>query len=150
MPSPCEADLYGQPPPRDAVASGHPGYDRAMSKLLLNLRNVPDDEADDVRAMLDANRIAFYETKPSLWGISAGGIFVTEDAEIVEAKRLMAEYQEQRRTRARAEYAAAVRDGTAETFWSMLRAEPGRVLLTLLAIAFLLGLVALPVFLLRG
>ena len=33
---------------------------------------------------------------------------------------------------------------------SPLRAEPGRVLLTLLAIAFLLGLVALPVFLLRG
>ena len=121
-----------------------------MSKLLLNLRNVPDDEADDVRAMLDANRIAFYETKPSLWGISAGGIFVTEDAEIVEAKRLMADYQEQRRIRARAEYAAAVRDGTAETFWSMLRDEPGRVLLTLLAIAFLLGLVALPVLLLRG
>lgn len=121
-----------------------------MSKLLLNLRNVPDDEADEVRAMLDANRIAFYETKPSLWGISAGGIFVTEDAEIVEAKRLMADYQEQRRIRARAEYAAAVRDGTAETFWSMLRDEPGRVLLTLLAIVFLLGLVALPVLLLRG
>jgi Family of unknown function (DUF6164) len=121
-----------------------------MSRLLLNLRNVPDDEADDVRAMLDANRIAFYDTEPSLWGISAGGIFVTEDAQIVEAKRLMAEYQEQRGIRARADCAAAVRDGTAETFWSMLRAEPGRVLLTLLAIAFLLGLVALPVFLLRG
>jgi hypothetical protein len=121
-----------------------------MSKLLLNLRNVPDDEADDVRAMLDANRIAFYETKPSLWGISAGGIFVTEDAQIVEAKRLMAGYQEQRGIRARAEYAAAVRDGTAETFWSVLRAEPARVLLTVLAIAFLLGLVALPVILLRG
>lgn len=121
-----------------------------MSRLLLNLRNVPDDEADDVRALMDANRIAFYETRPSMWGISAGAIFVTEDASILEAKRLMAGYQEQRRIRARAEYAAAVRDGTAETFCSLLRAEPGRVLLTLLAIAFLLGLVALPVYLLRG
>ena len=121
-----------------------------MSRLLLNLRNVPDDEADDVRAMLDEARIAYYETRPSLWGISAGGIFVKEDAEIVEAKRLMAAYQEERGARARAEYAAAVRDGTAETFWSMLRAEPGRVLLTLLAIAFLLGLVALPVIPLRA
>ena len=36
-----------------------------MSKLLLNLRMVLDDEADDVRAMLDANRIEFYETQPS-------------------------------------------------------------------------------------
>ena len=121
-----------------------------MSKLLLNLRNVPDDEADDVRAMLDAHGIAFYETRPTMWGISAGGIWVTEDAAIVDAKHLMADYQRQRQASARAEYAAAKQAGTAETFWSMLRAEPGRVALTVLAILFLLGLVALPMVLLRG
>ena len=121
-----------------------------MSKLLLNLRHVPDDEADDVRAMLDAGGIAYYETRPSAWGISAGGIFVTEEADVPEAKRLMAIYQDQRRTRARAEYAAARRDGTAETFWTVLRDEPGRVALAALGILFLLLLVALPVWLLRG
>ncbi|KGM55788.1 membrane protein [Lysobacter daejeonensis GH1-9] len=121
-----------------------------MSKLLLNLRNVPDDEADDVRAMLDANRIAFYETVPSRWGISSGGIWVTEDAAIVEAKRLMAIYQQERQARVRAEYDAARRDGTAETFWTVLRAEPARVALTVLGILVMLGLVALPIVLLRG
>ena len=121
-----------------------------MSKLLLNLRHVPDDEADEVRALLEDNAIAFYETKPSIWGFSMGGIFVTEDAAIVEAKRLMAEYQARRSMRARAEYEAARRDGTAETFWTILRDDPARVALTLLAIAFLLALVALPVWLLRG
>src|SRR5688572_21285060 len=121
-----------------------------MAKLLLNLRNVPDDEADDVRAMLDAHGIAFYETRPSMWGISTGGIWVTDDAAIVDAKQLMAEYQVQRQASARAEYAEARRDGTAETFWTVLRAEPARVVLTVLAILFLLGLVALPVVLLRG
>ena len=121
-----------------------------MSKLLLNLRNVPDDEADDVRAMLDAHAIAFYETRPSVWGISAGGMFVTEDAQFAEAKRLMADYQHARGSRARAEYEAAVRDGTAETFWSVVRAEPARVLVTVLGILFALALVALPVILLRG
>lgn len=35
-----------------------------MAKLLLNLRNVPDDEADDVRAMLEAHGIAFYGALP--------------------------------------------------------------------------------------
>ena len=104
-----------------------------MSKLLLNLRHVPDDEADDVRAMLDGAGIAYYETKPSAWGISAGGI-----------------YQGERSARARAAYAAARRDGTAETFWTVLRAEPGRVFLVALGIGFLLALVALPVLLLRG
>ena len=119
-----------------------------MSKLLLNLRMVLDDEADDVRAMLATHRIEFYETQPSRWGISHGGIWVTHDADIVEAKRLMAEYQLQRQARVRAENEAARRDGTAETFGDVFRAEPRRVLMILLAIACLLGLVALPVLLL--
>jgi hypothetical protein len=121
-----------------------------MAKLLLNLSNVPDDEADDVRTMLDEARIAFHETPPSIWGISAGGIYVKENADVAEAKRLMADYQAQRRSRVRAEREAAVRDGTAETFWTVLRAEPLRVVLTVIAIIFLLGLVALPIVLLRG
>lgn len=116
----------------------------------MNLRNVPEDEADDVRAMLDAHQIAFYETKPSIWGVSAGGIWVTEDAAFVEARRAMDDYQQQRAIRARAEYAAAKRDGTAETFITVLRAEPMRVVLSLLGILFALALVTLPFFLLRG
>ena len=121
-----------------------------MAKLLLNLRNVPDDEADDVRAMLDIAGIEFYETPPSRWGISAGGIYVRENADVPEAKRLMADYQAQRRTRVRAEREAALRDGTAETFWTVLRAEPLRVVLTVIAILFLVGLAALPMLLFRG
>jgi len=125
-------------------------YHRVMSRLLLNLRNVPDDEADDVRALLDAKRIAFYETTPSPWGISAGGIWVTEDADFADAKRAFDDYEQQRSVRVRAEYAAAKRAGTAETFVSMLRADPLRVVMTLLGILLALGLVALPVILLRG
>ena len=41
-----------------------------MSKLLLNLRDVPDDEADDVRRFLDSGGIRYYETRPNRWGIS--------------------------------------------------------------------------------
>jgi len=119
-----------------------------MSKLLLNLRQVPEDEADDVRAFLDANGIAFYETAPSRWGISHGGIWLTHDADFTEAKRLMAAYQARRSLQARERYAAARRDGSAETFAEVVRREPLRVLLTAVAILFLLGLVALPVFLL--
>jgi hypothetical protein len=126
------------------------GYHRVMSKLLLNLRNVPDDEADDVRALLDAKRIAFYETTPNLWGISAGGIWVTEDADFGEAKRAFDDYEQQRSVRVRAEYAAAKRAGTAETFVDILRADPLRVVMTLLGMLLALGLVALPVILLRG
>ena len=132
------------------TAGSKGGYHRIMSKLLLNLRNVPDDEADDVRAMLDAKRIEFYETAPSPWGISAGGIWVTDDADFADAKRALDDYERQRSVRVRAEYAAAKRAGTAETFVSLLREDPLRVVMTLLGILLALGLVALPVILLRG
>ncbi len=120
-----------------------------MSKLLLNLRHVLDDEIDDVRAMLQTAGIEFYETTPSRWGISYGGIWITHDRDVAEAKRLMAQYQLERQARVRAENEAAHRDGSAETFANVVRARPLQVLLTVAAIVLLLGLVALPAILLR-
>ena len=117
-----------------------------MSRLLLNLRGVPDDEADDVRVLLDAARISYYETPPSLWG-TAGGIWV-DDGDVVEAKRLMADYQGEREARARAARAEAERNGTAQTFADVLRAQPLQVTLTLIGVVLLLGLSAIPVLLL--
>ena len=62
----------------------------------------------------------------------------------------MADYQSQRRERVRTERAVAVREGTAETFGTVLRREPLRVVLTMLAILALLGLIALvPLLLMR-
>lgn len=119
-----------------------------MSKLLLNLRNVPDDEADDVRALLDAKLIAFYETPPSFWGISVGGIWVTEDADFTVAKRAFDDYERQRSARVRAEYAEAKRAGTVETILGLLRDDPLRVVMTVLGILIVLGLVTVPFFLL--
>lgn len=126
------------------------GYHRIMSKLLLNLRNVPGDEVDDVRAMLDAKHIKYYETPPSFWGISSGGIWLTEDADFADAQRALDDYEQQRSARVRAEYAAARRAGTAETFIGIVRSDPLRVVMTLLGILLALALVALPVVLLRG
>ncbi|HET6430596.1 DUF6164 family protein [Dyella sp.] len=121
-----------------------------MCKLLMNLRHVPDDEADEVRAMLEAHGIAFYETRPSLWGVSAGSIWVTEDATFADAERAMAEYQRQRSDRVRSDHAAARRDGTAPTFLTQLCAEPLRVVTIVLTILGLLALMALPMLLLRN
>ena len=126
-----------------------PGYHPAMSKLLMNLRHVPDDEVDDVRRFLDSGGIGYYETPPSLWGISAGGIWIRDDGDVAKAKRLMAEYQRERRERAEAERAEAQHNGTAEAFADVLRTHPFRVALTALAIALLLGLMTLPALVLR-
>jgi hypothetical protein len=61
----------------------------------------------------------------------------------------MSEYQAQRGARVRAEHAAARRDGTAGSFWTVLRDEPVRVLFAVLGILFALALVVLPALLLR-
>ena len=119
-----------------------------MAKLLLNMRMVPGDEADDVRAFLDEHGIAFHETRPSRWGISHGGIWVSDDRDYPRARGLMDDYQAARQARARAEHAQALADGSAETFIDVMRREPLRVLLVVLGIAGLLLLVVLPIVLL--
>lgn len=126
----------------------HPAsrYHRAMSKLLLNLYQVPDDEVAEVRAMLDSHHIGFYETRPNRWGISSGAIWIADDAAVDEARRLMATYQDQRRARVQSEIEASERDGSAGTLWTTFRHEPVRVLLTACGILLVLALVLLPYF----
>lgn len=111
-----------------------------MAVLLLNLRDVPDDETADIRGLLDQHQIAFYETEPNRWGISAGAIWIKEDADSVRANELMASYQAARASRARAEYASAKNDGSVETFWSQMRRQPLRIVMILFAIAIFVGL----------
>lgn len=120
----------------------------AMSKLLLNLRYVPEDEADDVRALLEAHEIEYYETRPSMWGVSAGGIWVRHDRDADVAGRLMADYQERRRAQARGEYEAA-RLGGAARFAAELRAHPLRMVVTLIGIAIVLALSSMPFLMLK-
>jgi hypothetical protein len=119
-----------------------------MSKLLLNLRDVPDDEADDVRRLLDSGGIGYYETEPSRWGVSAGGIWIRDDGDVTEAKRLMAQYQRERQARAREALAEAQRTGSAQTFTDVLRTQPLRIALAVITIALLLALMAVPALLL--
>lgn len=121
-----------------------------MSKLLLNLRNVPDDEAAEVRELLKRHDIAYYETQPSPWGISAGGIWLQDKTDYPRTKPLLDAYQAERATRAKAEQAAALREGRAETFTGQLKQKPLYVLGLLAAVvAILLLTLALPYVFLR-
>lgn len=119
-----------------------------MPKLLLNLRNVPDDELEEVQDFLEAARIDWYQTRPGPFGITAGGIWIRDEADFPQARRLMTSYQQGRVERVRAARAQAERDGTAETFADIVRRQPLRVALTVVAVLLLLGLMALPAILL--
>src|SRR5690606_18742767 len=63
-----------EPAARRATSAERCGIIRRMPNLLLNLRQVPADEASEVRELLSRHAIDFYETTPSQWGISHGGI----------------------------------------------------------------------------
>ncbi len=121
-----------------------------MSRLLLNLRHVGDDEYQEVCTLLDQLGIAWYRTEPSPWGISNGGLWVRDDADHPRAREAMATYQQQRGERMRALRAAQLRDGSGETFASLLRRRPAYVLAMLLVMLAVASLVLLPFFLLRG
>lgn len=95
-----------------------------MAKLLLNLRNVPDDEADDVRAMLREHALDFYETPPNRWGLSMGAIWLRENDDYPRAKELLDQYQQERARTAREDFEQRQREGTQETFTSLFLRDP--------------------------
>lgn len=119
-----------------------------MARQLLNLRNVPEDEADEVREFLREHGIEHYETPPHRWGISMGAIWIRHDADYPSARRLMDDYQAKRARRARADYADRQRRGETESFLDVLRRRPVQVLAYLAVAAGILVLFSLPVWLL--
>lgn len=115
-----------------------------MTILLLNLRQVPDDEAEEVRALLEAHQIPFYETEPSLWGISFGGIWLSNPNDQEKAKALVADYQEERARSERQRYQQAQLDGTAPNLWQRFCEQPVRALGVLIAVTALLLITLVP------
>ncbi|HDZ08800.1 DUF6164 family protein [Pseudohongiella sp.] len=99
-----------------------------MAKLLFRLRNVPEDEAAEVRELLATHDVSFYETSAGNWGISMPGLWLHHDADYPEARALLDDYQHQRLQRMRAQYLADRAAGTADTMLTQLRREPAMVI----------------------
>ncbi len=95
-----------------------------MSKLLFRLRGVPDDEAEEVRALLVEHQIDFYETSAGNWGISMPAIWVRDESQYLEAKELLDAYQAARSARVREEYARLKREGKHKTLVDSFRENP--------------------------
>lgn len=117
-----------------------------MSRRLMDMHRVPDDEAAAVRDLLNANGIDWYEIAPNRWGISSGSIWVRDDVEFPAAKALLDRFQDDRRDQARQRWAEERQAGQGGLF-ATLRADPQRTWLTLLCVVLALALVVLPVWL---
>jgi len=114
-----------------------------MPHHLMNLRHVPDDEADDIRDLFEREHVRYYETPPSFWGISMGGFWVHDDDEAERARQLLASYQKQRQTQQQFEWQERVARGEAG-YGSMLRRHPLRMLAAIIALGVIVGVSLLP------
>ncbi len=115
-----------------------------MPHHLMNLRHVPDDEAEEIRALFAEHEVPFYETPPSRWGISMGGFWVHDDDQAARARVLLDAYQRERFETQRRAYEQRLAHGEGGDFRSLLRRKPLRTLAALAAILVIVGLSLLP------
>lgn len=115
-----------------------------MTNHLMNLRHVPDDEADEIRELFDAHDVPYYETPPSRWGISMGGFWVHDDDEAHRARELLENYQRERWQHQREIYEQDLAAGRTGGIWYRLRQKPVKTIAACLAILVILGLSIAP------
>ncbi len=108
-----------------------------MAKLIFRLRGVPDDEAREVRELLDQHDVDYYETSAGNWGMSMPGLWLVNNSEKDHVKMLIDDYQGQRVIRVRAERAERETRGERHTLWQEFCQQPVRFVVYL---AFSLGL----------
>ncbi len=104
-----------------------------MSRILIRLRNVPEDEIKEILELLEQHRIDFYETDAGNWGISMPALWLQNDEDYPQARQLLDEYQSERQQRMRAEWNNQRADGTQPSFLQTLTQRP---LITLGLLAF--------------
>jgi len=116
-----------------------------MATLLFKLRNVPDDEAEDIRELLTTNNINYYETTAGSWGISLPAIWLHDKKQLEQGKDLIAHYQKSRAIKAQKNYAEQCNEGTQRTIFTLIAEAPLKFFLYLFGIIFVLYLATIPV-----
>ncbi|NOY71797.1 MAG: hypothetical protein GXP14_05375 [Gammaproteobacteria bacterium] len=97
-----------------------------MAKQLFKLRNVPDDEAHEVRTLLAEHDIDTYETTSGFWGTAAPAIWLRDEAQLETAKKLIDSYQQKRSATARSRYEQQCREGTARSILDIAKENPSK------------------------
>ncbi len=113
-----------------------------MPVMLFKMRQVEEDEADEIRTLLHDENIDFYETNNGRWGLGFAAIWLPDDKHLNQAKAAIDAYQEQRAEQAKAAYAALCLAGEQATLWDKIKTKPIQVLFYALA-ALVVGLISL-------
>jgi len=119
-----------------------------MAILLFKLTHVPDDEAAEVRALLDEAEIHYYETDAGFWRVGLDAIWLANGEQETHARELMEAYQATRTSQQRQLYGELQADGRAPNLWQKFCESPLRFVGFILIVVFILALTLLPFLLL--
>ncbi len=117
-----------------------------MAKQLFKLRNVPDDEAHEVRTLLAEHDIDTYETTSGFWGTAVPAIWLRDEAQLEAAKQLIETYQQKRSTTARLHYEQQCKEGTARSTLDIIKENPSKYGLYILGVLAVLYFSFVPLF----
>lgn len=115
-----------------------------MAIQLVKLRHVPEDELEEIHALMAEHDIEVYETSAGNWGISMPALWLRHDEQLVEAKALLKAYEQERFARVRGEYEALKEQGKARTFLDIARENPVRYIAYIVIIGGLLYISVVP------
>lgn len=104
-----------------------------MAIIVFKLNDVPDTEADAVRTLLTEHQIDFYETSSGNWGFSVAAIWINNNDDKPQARRLIDEYQKRMPATERA-----------ESFIHFALQQPLRVIVYTIIILFILYFSLMP------
>ena len=111
-----------------------------MHVRLISLKDVAEDEACELRDLLRANEIDFYETPAGRWGISMPAIWLRDEHQLERATTLIKRYQQERFSRARSEYEKLKSEGKNRTIVDEIKENPVRFILYLIIAALIVYL----------
>jgi len=115
-----------------------------MAILVFRLNDVPDEEADAVRGLLNDNHINYYETSAGKWGFSVAGIWLTDNEDKPRARELIDAYQLEHASQSRQAYQTRQEAGELDTFMTRLLRDPLRFILYVMIILFILYVSLVP------
>jgi len=118
-----------------------------MAKLLFKLNTVPDDEADEVRDLLEQSKIDFYETSSGNWGLSFAAIWLKDDSQLTQAKSLIEQYQADRFSRMSEHHQMLKDSGQNLTRWQAFKQSPIKIVLAIIFVTALFYFSTVPFFL---
>lgn len=95
-----------------------------MAKLIFKLNNVPDDEANEIRELLETAEVDFYETTAGNFGLSFAALWLRDERQLEQAKKLIQEYQSERYKKAVESNQLLKQTGQSLSYWQILKQSP--------------------------